>query len=251
MIKRRRILPNLYRNKSRSRSYVSDEPLIVYTIDDAYLTDYTIAFPLAQQYGIKGTSFAVGNWTGGGRFCDWSQLKEMQESPNWDVQGHTTTHRNLATLSEQEIRAEFEGVNQIFQANGLEPPQHTAYPYGGNNTLVRQIGSEYRKFQRLTGRYEGGLNTRDFILNSPYGVINGMSVDMQDDDEFERIKSAIQWGINTGKIIVIYHHEIKQAPDDYQYSINLYHLEKLYEFIAESGVRTLTMTELYDELFPA
>ena len=225
-----------------------DEPLIVFTIDDAYLTDYTIAFPLFEQYGIKGTSFAVPSWVGTSRYCDWSHLREMSSSDFWDVQCHTYTHRLMGELSEAELRLEFEDTTSAFEANGLPKPKHLAYPYGSHSQLSLDVAKEYRLTQRGTGRLKSGGNQRQQIKLNPYHFIRATSVDMETEEQFSEIKKAIQWGVDTGKVMVLYCHQVKNVVNGYQYNILEYYLIELVKFIASLGVRTLTISELYDEL---
>lgn len=77
-------------------------------------------------------------------------MKEVKKLPElgWDFQCHTHTHPHLSNLTDAEIRAELEKVNESFQAAGLPVQEHHTYPYGDHNATVKSIVTEYRKSGR-------------------------------------------------------------------------------------------------------
>lgn len=241
--------PSLLKPNTRRAGKQSNEPLLVWTMDDAFLSDYTTVYPLLSANGIKGTSFVATDWVGGKGFCSWEQLKEMKASGMWDLQGHTHTHPMLGLKDEARIRQEMETVNAEFIAQGLEPPEHHAYPFGSSSAISEPIVAEYRKTQRLTGAYRKHTNNREDIISSPYGVLKGVSIDTQDDDRLALVKDVITWGNNTGKVIILYHHRVVSEPDGYAYQISEHYLNEIVEHVKATGIRSVTLPEMYNIVY--
>ena len=76
-----------------------DKPVLI-TMDDGYLSNYNIAWPLLEEYGMKGTVFAIGSSVGHKEFYKdtqfaltphfgWEEAREMTASGAMDVQSHT------------------------------------------------------------------------------------------------------------------------------------------------------------------
>lgn len=231
------------RHKKRSRATTT--PLLVFTFDDGNDTDYTKAFPLMQSLGIKGTSYINTDLIG--RLSDrltWTQIQEMHQA-GWDFQCHTHTHARLTELDENGIRQELESLNNAFALNDLPIPQHHAYPYGSTNAFVQSIVSEYRLTRRHTGAYgEGDLNSYNTL--SP--ELRGVGAAIQDEIRFATVKNLIDIAIRDGKIIVLYAHRIIPEPGDTYHILESY-FEDLCDYIANTGIETLTISELYERVF--
>lgn len=221
------------------------KPLIVFSFDDGRSTDYTIAYPIMSNLGIKGTSNIITSFVGRDGYLTWSQIKEMKAS-GWDFQCHTHDHADLTTLTEAQIRLEMENVNNAFTSHELELPKHHAYPRGITNELVTNIISEYRLTQRLTGIDTKHLNDYSSInANS----LQAVSVDTQNDDRLSLVKSVINTGFNSNKVMILYCHKIVNEYDGYDYQMMQSYFEEILGYIKSIGVETLTISEMYDRVF--
>lgn len=80
-------------------SPLPDKPVCI-TMDDGYLSNYEIAWPLLQRYGMKATIFVIGCSIGHTEFYkdtqfamtphfSWEQAREMVLSGVMDIQSHT------------------------------------------------------------------------------------------------------------------------------------------------------------------
>ena len=139
-------------------------PIVAITFDDGSETDYTVAYPLMEKRGIKGTSYITTAWIEArSRKLTWEQIKELKQV-GWTIGCHTNTHPRLTELKAEDIHQEMQDVNRVFELHDLEPPEHHAYPLGRYNDQVIDVIRHYRK----TGRAPGGGVPLDYRSSDPY-----------------------------------------------------------------------------------
>lgn len=68
------------------------------------------------------------------KFCNWDQLIELRDKYGCQLGWHTWSHRNLTTLSEEEVRKE------LTRPKDVEPL--LAYPYGNFDDRIISIAKE-------------------------------------------------------------------------------------------------------------
>lgn len=223
-----------------------NKPMVIFSFDDGYETDYNIARIEMENRNIKGTSFIVPTWVGQTGHMTWNEVKELHNNPNWDIQCHTYTHQYLAEMNETEIRNEMENVNQAFIDNGLPTPQHHAYPFGSTNELVRQIVGEYRLTQRATGLDERHYNDYRTIVASE---IKGISVDAMTQERLDLAKRVLLKGMKERKIMYVYCHRIVHEDTGYPYQTLYDNFIEILNYINYLGLETFTVSEFYNKVF--
>lgn len=223
-------------------------PLLVLTFDDGFETDYTVAYPLLKKRGISGTSFINGghidNQQGKVRRMSWQQVKEISNN-GWDIQSHTFSHRRLSELEEDEIESEFKNDDIIFEQNGLERPQHTAYPYGDYDEIVRKIGEEYRKTLRRIN--PSGSTPYNSWENVDFHNLTARNTDIYDGniERLDERKRDIDLAIENKGILIFFSHEMKMD-DAVRYETKIGYYEELIDYALEKGIEFVTMSEMYD-----
>src|SRR5260370_28030473 len=67
----------------------------VITIDDGYVSGYSVAWPILKEFGYPFTMFIYTNYVGvGGKSITWAQLEEMRDA-GVDIESHTVSHHDL------------------------------------------------------------------------------------------------------------------------------------------------------------
>jgi len=163
---------------------------IILTFDDGDICNYTITFPLLQEFNLGKTSFLVGNWVGRLGYINVNQIWTMATSGlvefgshSWDLHtwggGTGWGHMLMApgeTVEQYSIRIlnDVTRMNQFFTTlenatDGLGINRRTlAYPYGRHNTGITSgilTGAGYNAiFTSISG-----LNT--FRVGEPAGLM--------------------------------------------------------------------------------
>ncbi|CAN5172721.1 hypothetical protein BH20VER2_BH20VER2_19160 [soil metagenome] len=128
----------------------------IITLDDGWITQYTVAWPILKKYGYPFTMFIYteglrpgGHFAGGGMMT-WDQLAEMRDE-GVDIQAHSATHQDMRRrfdaiakkkLSEEEYQEwltnETAGVKKALQDRLGIRVNAFAVPYGRHDDTVRK-----------------------------------------------------------------------------------------------------------------
>jgi len=124
---------------------------VAITIDDGYLSTYTVAWPILKRFGFPFTVFFYGRAVDRKyrNFITWPQIREMNAT-GVDFQDHGYNHEHFgerpAGLDDVAYKAWIKqdfALNQaIFKKNLRAMPQMLALPYGEYNTLVLEAAHE-------------------------------------------------------------------------------------------------------------
>ncbi|MGZ4111001.1 MAG: polysaccharide deacetylase family protein [Tumebacillaceae bacterium] len=114
-----------------------EKPVIV-TFDDGYKNNYTEAYPVLKQLGLKATIFVISNFVGGKNTVSWDEIQEMQDSGVFEIGAHTKDHLDLTTLKTAAMDDEIAGSKKAIEAHIGQPVTAFAYPSGRLNDAVVQ-----------------------------------------------------------------------------------------------------------------
>jgi len=151
-----------------------EKPILI-TFDDGYRCNYTEAFPILLKYNVKVAIFLITDRIGEpdtpGRIAKLTkeQIAEMSDSGLVQFYSHMHSHRNLVTLTAEEIREEIEMSNAIIQELTGRTPRVICYPGGGYNDEVLDIMREHFDIGFATTMPGGERNmlqlTRPLVTN--------------------------------------------------------------------------------------
>lgn len=144
------------------------KPLLI-TFDDGYLSNYTYAYPILKELGLKGTIFVVtdevGKTPGFLPHFTWEQGKEMVDSGVIDIQSHShESHYNFLLKNKEKpaltnrlqpegdkesldqyearIRADLLQSKEMIEKNIGNEVVAIAYPYGAHSKAVRYLAQD-------------------------------------------------------------------------------------------------------------
>jgi peptidoglycan/xylan/chitin deacetylase (PgdA/CDA1 family) len=139
------------------------ERSVAITIDDAYASIYSVAWPMLADYGFPATVFVATDPVDAGlpAYMDWEQMRELQAA-GIRFANHGASHASYLDLSLDEVRADVEqGARRLGEE--LDPlAEAFAYPNGEYDTeranLLRELG--YIAFTQQSGGVAATSDTR-------------------------------------------------------------------------------------------
>jgi len=119
---------------------------ITITFDDGLLDNYTKAFPLLKEFGIKAYLFVMPAKIGSAGYMSWEQLKELKAN-GMIIGSHGMTHKILTNLSVPELRYELFDSKRILEEKLGSPVNYFSIPRGFNRKKIIKLAKEagYKK----------------------------------------------------------------------------------------------------------
>ena len=130
------------------------EKSVVITLDDGYVDNYTSAFPILKEYGLKATVFVVTSTIDKDKRClNTSQIKEM-DSYGINIESHTVKHEELNKMTYNEQLKTLKESKKALEEILKRDVNCIAYPYGKYNddTLKATKEAGYNIGLRTGGR---------------------------------------------------------------------------------------------------
>jgi peptidoglycan/xylan/chitin deacetylase (PgdA/CDA1 family) len=132
---------------------VLDRPLFTVTFDDGLATTCGEAWPVFERLGIPLSIFIITSQVGQPGYMNWDDIAAMAKSPLVTFGSHTVNHRNLMSLSADEVRLELTQSKAEIEAALKRRCDHFCCPWGRPDRDFRsdrdpQIAMEvgYRSF---------------------------------------------------------------------------------------------------------
>lgn len=86
------------------------------TFDDGDITNYTKAYPILKEFGMKASFFIIVEWVGAKGYMNWDQIKELEQA-GMTIGSHGMTHRILLELKDDEIEHELKASKKLLEDN--------------------------------------------------------------------------------------------------------------------------------------
>jgi len=171
----------------RSGTPLPDKTVAI-TIDDAYLSVYTEAWPRLKAAGFPFTLFvATGPVDQGvGGYMNWNQIRELRDA-GVTIGSQTETHPHMAAMDRARNLREISRSNRRFVEELGTQPDLFAYPYGEASSEVMTMVVE-AGFSAAFGQHSGAMDRHSpqfylprFPVNETYGDV----------DRFRRVVSTL------------------------------------------------------------
>jgi peptidoglycan/xylan/chitin deacetylase (PgdA/CDA1 family) len=99
------------------------------TFDDGRTSDYTEAFPVLQEHGLRATFFVVPTLVDTQGHVTWGQLREMAAA-GMEIGSHSLTHPFVDRLDEAGLRREFGDSKRMIEDRLGSPVRAASLPRG-------------------------------------------------------------------------------------------------------------------------
>ncbi len=146
---------------------------ISYTFDDNLRDQYTLAVPMLNEVGFKGTFFAIPGATAetpeegekkksqkrAWGSISWPELKEMAAQGH-EIASHTWSHPNLQKLPAEEVDAQFSKAYDAIKTRMGKPPLTVAFPFNAATPEVQATALKYHVAYRA---YQLGIGDKSAV----------------------------------------------------------------------------------------
>lgn len=211
--------------------------LVSLDFDDGWTSQYENALPILEEAGIESTFYIITgpvekHWED---YMTSSQVKELERLGH-DVQSHTVTHSNLATLDADEVRFELRHSKQYLEDLLDKDITMLAFPYGSFNNATIEKAKEAGYLGTRTVFV--GLNTPS---TNPYRL---KSYSTEQSTSISKVKNMIDEAIQKdGWLILTFHRVGTNLEGGQKYSVTPGFLQKVVDYIEKTGVETVTDSE--------
>jgi peptidoglycan/xylan/chitin deacetylase (PgdA/CDA1 family) len=152
------------------------EKKILLTIDDAFLSFYTEAWPYLKENKIPFILFVSTEPVGKRGYMTWDQIREIDETDFGLIGHHSHTHEYLIDGTDEEFVLDIKKANKIFLEKLGYVPTLFSYPFGEYSKFMKDFIS--KNFKLAFGQHSGviDLNKEKFELsrfpiNEKYGEL--------------------------------------------------------------------------------
>jgi peptidoglycan/xylan/chitin deacetylase (PgdA/CDA1 family) len=123
----------------------------ILTFDDGYKSQFTVAKSILDKYDFKATFFVVCNYVekdANGRM-DWKDVTQLHDEGH-DIEAHTMNHKDLTTLSLDEVDYELGQSKQCLLNHGIDS-KIFSYPFskGSDNIDIVNTVAKYYSMARI------------------------------------------------------------------------------------------------------
>tara|TARA_Y100001960_G_scaffold327011_1_gene412439 strand:- start:314 stop:1459 length:1146 start_codon:yes stop_codon:yes gene_type:complete len=156
---------------------------VAITIDDAYQSIYTVAFPRLTEAGLPFTVFVATDPIDAmhSNFMTWDQIREIRDAGG-NIGHHTASHLHMADASVERIQKEISKASERYKAELGEIPRIFAYPYGEASLAIRRMVVK-SGFIAALGQHSGVAHAKAdqfylprFPLNENFGSIDRLKL---------------------------------------------------------------------------
>ena len=197
----------------QSGGEVNDKTVAI-TIDDAYLSVYTEAWPRLKEYGFPFTIFIATDPVDNNlrNYMDWDQIRELQDD-GVIIGSQTKSHPHMHRLSPIKIEQEISLSNNRFLQETGQYPKLFAYPYGEYSLDVVRAVKE-AGFIAAFGQNSGVLFAEDNMFELPRFAFN------ENYGSIERLKLALDGKPLRVKDITPQNMVLKENPPLYGFTVD-------------------------------
>ena len=138
--------------------------LVTLWFDDAWYSQYSVAFPIMEEYGMKGALAVPSGLINYDEYMSWPQVQRMQHK-GWEITSHSVNHVCEADkLDGEAVLFEMKQSLATLREHNLQIQTYVA-PCGYRNASINTTVKEYYLSMRTT---DEGLNA--LPVTDPYNL---------------------------------------------------------------------------------
>ena len=241
------------------KNNIKGTPRMVLTFDDGYTSVFTNAFPIMQQYGIKGTVYLNTALVGTPGRLTLQQLQTLYDA-GWTIANHTPNHTNLITgsltnapdttvLTVDQVKAIVKPGIDWLLANGFTRGAYDfALPFGLYNDNVLQALKELGiRTDRTVMIGMTAIPADDLLEICPQGPNGDGYPNGGNYTTFAKVKTMVDNTIAAKVSTFFMMHEITNTPSDgLEWATSDF--AQFVKYLNQTKIETETVDQWYNEI---
>jgi len=234
--KTNQVIPYIQEHGSFSEDL--NQPFVTFWLDDAWLTQYSVAYPILKSSGFPGTIAIPVNAVETNNYMNWAQLKVMQKN-GWETTDHSLVHDcTMEQWSPEKIIYEYKMSKFILWKNGLSADIFVT-PCGTDSKVMRQEAS--RMFM--------GYRTVDPGFNIPSSIdfYNLKVKNVDSSVSTSTIKSWIDYAKQSNSWLILVFHKVgdkSSEPGDERFSTSKKDFETIVNYVKTLNIKVVNPSQI-------
>lgn len=187
--------------------------LVTLWFDDAWYSQYSIAFPILDKMGVLGTLAVPTSLVGGESYMTWPQIKRLSYK-GWEIASHSVNHIcDLEKLDTKTVESELGDSLSTLEEKGLSI-ENFVTPCGAENSEITRVAKD--KYISLRTATEG-LNS--LPVDDAYSLkIHAIRTTTTFDD----VKAWINEAEKSDSWLILVFHQIGYDGEEYETAPELF-----------------------------
>jgi peptidoglycan/xylan/chitin deacetylase (PgdA/CDA1 family) len=182
--------------------------LITFWFDDAWTSQFTVAFPILAKEQMKAALSVATSLVGYDQYLNWAQINRLQES-GWEIASHTRSHGcQPEKMTLELIEKELKGSREDLEKRGLLADNFVT-PCGSETPLLEDIVQKYYRSLRTSA---SGLNS--LPVKKPYSLKIRV---LHPNTSLEEIAGWLQEAQEKKGWLILALHQIDQSNQEYSF----------------------------------
>jgi phage replication-related protein YjqB (UPF0714/DUF867 family)/peptidoglycan/xylan/chitin deacetylase (PgdA/CDA1 family) len=201
---------------------------VLFTFDDNWDSQYSQAYRVLKQNGLKGTIAVIPSKVGTTNYMTLAQLKEVYNE-GWDLANHTYNHVKLGEQTKETQRTELNNTRDYLNDNGFRrASSYAVYPYGSYNSDTLSVLKEEG--------YEFGRTIVTGFEETPSPRLKEVKVfNLTQDITLDEAKKKVDTAIATGSTVVFLNHRLGSTNDSMFYAVDKF--ESLVAYVKQKQMQ--------------
>ncbi len=215
-----------------------DQPFVTLWFDDAWLSQYTKAYPLLKKNNFPGTIAVPVNSIETSNYMNWAQLQTVQKN-GWEITNHSLEHDcTMDKWEKQRVDFEFKNSKHILWINKLT-----------SDIFVTPCGVDSKIMRDEAAKMFTGYRTVDPGYNNPK-EINAYNFKVKNIDNkttLDEVKSWVNQTKESNLWMILVFHKVGETTNDVtedEFNTSLKEFEEIIDYINKSGIKVVVPSQI-------